>query len=53
MAAKLEKNKVGELASKSFYNLLRTSLEDESIYVGVSYFPDSDWNAYSGSRDSI
>ena len=52
MAAKIEKNKVGELASKAFYTLLKTSLEDEAIYAGVSYFPDSDWNVYSGSLDS-
>jgi len=52
MAAKIEKTKVGELASKSFYTLLKSSLEDESIYAGVSYFPDSDWNVYAGSRDS-
>ena len=52
MAAKIEKNKVGELASKAFYTLLKTSLVDESMYAGVSYFPDSDWNVYAGSRDS-
>ena len=52
MAAKIEKNKVGEIASKSFYTYLKSSLDDETIYAGVSYLPDSEWNIYAGSNDS-
>lgn len=52
MAAKIEKSKVGELASKAFYNLLKTNLVDNAIYAGVSYIPDSEWKLYTGSNDS-
>ena len=52
MAAKLEKIKVGEISSKAFYTYLKGALVDESMYAGVSYFPDSDWAQYAGSNDS-
>lgn len=52
MAAKTNKNKVGELASKAFYNLLKTNLSDNALYAGVSFIQDSEWNAYTGSSDS-
>lgn len=52
MAAKVEKNKVSELSAYAFYTLLKTRLEDDSLYAGVSYIPDSDWNLYAGSLDS-
>lgn len=52
MAAKINNNAVRTLSAKSFYTLLKDGLEDDALYTGVSYIPDSDWIAYSGSSDS-
>lgn len=52
MVAKTNKAKVGELASKAFYNLLKTNMTDNAIYAGVSYISDSEYLRYSGSLDS-
>lgn len=52
MTAKIDKKRVGTLAAKAFYNLLKTTLTEDTIYAGVHYIPDSDWNAYAGSTDS-
>lgn len=52
MVAKIDKTRVGTFTARAFYNLLKTTLEDDTIYAGVHYVPDSDWNAYAGSLDS-
>lgn len=52
MVAKIDKVKVGTFAARAFYSLLKTSLEENTIYAGVHYIPDSDWTDYTGSADS-
>lgn len=52
MAAKIQQKKISELAAKSFYNSIKTNLEEDSIYAGTSYIPESDYTAYAGSLDS-
>ena len=52
MVAKVNKSRVGTFAARAFYHLLRTSLEDDTLYAGIHYVPDSDWSSYAGSIDS-
>lgn len=52
MAAKIQQEKISELAAKSFYNSIKTNLEEDSIYAGTSYIPQTDYDAYAGSLDS-
>lgn len=47
MAAKINKDAVKRLSAKAFYTLLKEGLDDNSIYAGVSYIPDSDWQDYT------
>lgn len=52
MVAKTNKKAMGEISSKALYKLLKENLEDNALYVGISYVPDSEWNIYSSSLDS-
>ena len=52
MVAKTDKNSLGIITAKALYTLLKESLNDNAIYVGVSYIPDSEYNIYSSSLDS-
>ena len=52
MAAKINNSAVRTLAAKSFYTLLKDGLQDDALYAGVSYIPDSEWIAYTGVTDS-
>lgn len=52
MTAKIDKKRVGLYAAKAFYTTLKTTMNEDTIFAGVHYTPDSDWNAYAGSADS-
>ena len=47
MAAKINRTAMQKLTAKAFYTLLKTGLEDNFIYAGVAYIPDSDWQEYT------
>lgn len=51
MAAKINKNGLGSIASKAFYTILK-DYSDDALYAGVSYISDTEWNNYTGSFDS-
>lgn len=52
MAAKINKSALGIISAKAFYTFLKSGIDDNSVYAGVSYIPDSDWLEYTGSSDS-
>ena len=38
---------IGELLAKSFYTLMKSENDDNSLYAGISYIPDADWTEYT------